>query len=83
MVIELAMAGMMACTIKEEMIVKGDILCFYQCKDTTKEFARTLKQYQCPSTLYVDREPLPFKERDSKGNRWTKEQIQKYKEGVD
>ena len=80
MIIELAMAGMLACDIKEEMIVNEDILCFYQCRDSTKEFARTLKEYQCPRKLYVDRNPLLFKERDYKGNKWTKEQIEKFKE---
>ena len=80
MIIELAMAGMLACDIKEEMIVNEDILCFYQCRDSTKEFARTLKEYQCPRKLYVDRNPLPFKERDRKANRWTQEQMDKINE---
>ena len=82
MIFELAMAGMLACFIKEEMIVKDDILCFYQCRDTTKEFARTLKEYQCPVKIYVDRKPLPFKERDYKGNKWTEEQILKFRENI-
>ena len=44
MILELAMAGMLQCSIKNEMIVEDDLLCFYQCIDTTKEFARTLKE---------------------------------------
>lgn len=80
MVLELAVVGMLQCQLRYNIIVKEDLLCFYQCTDTTKEFASTLKQYSCPKHLYVDREPLPFKKRDYKGNRWTKEQIEKYKE---
>ncbi len=80
MVLELAVAGMLQCSLKQDMIVEDDLLCFYQCTDTTKEFARTLKEYSCPQRLYVDRAPLPFRDRDYKGNRWTKEQIEKYKQ---
>jgi hypothetical protein len=80
MIIELAMAGMLACDIRHQKIIEDDILCFYQCRDTTREFARTGKEYQCPQKLYVDRKPLPFKDRDYKGNRWTKEQIEKFEE---
>ena len=80
MMLELAVAGMLQCSIKNEMIVEEDLLCFYQCIDTTKEFARTLKEYSCPNKLYVDRMPLPFRDRDYKGNRWTKEQMEKFKE---
>lgn len=76
--LELAVAGMLQCSLKHEMIVKKDLLCFYQCVDTSKEFARTLKEYSCPTRLYADRMPLPFRDRDYKGNRWTKEQIEKY-----
>ena len=53
MVIELAMAGMLQCTIAHKQIVEDDINCFYQCVDTTKEFASTLKEYQCPRVLYA------------------------------
>jgi len=79
MVLELVVAGMLQCSLKHEMIVKNDLLCFYQCVDTTKEFARTLKEYSCPNRLYADRMPLPFRDRDYKGNKWTKEQIDRYK----
>ena len=82
MVIELAMAGMLQCFIAHKQIVEDDINCFYQCVDTTKEFASTLKEYQCPVKIYVDRKPLPFKERDYKGNKWTEEQILKFRENV-
>ena len=75
MVIELAMAGMLQCFIAHKQIVEDDINFFYQCVDTTKEFASTLKEYQCPRVLYVDRPALPFKERDRKGNKWTQEQM--------
>ena len=75
MVIELAMAGMLQCFIAHKTIVEEDINCFYQCADTTKEFASTLKEYQCPRVLYVDRKPLPWKERDRKANKWTQEQM--------
>ena len=78
MILELAVAGMMSCYLKKDIIVRDELLCFYQCMDTTKEFARTLKQYSCPTTLHVDRQALPFSKRDRKGNRWTKEQIEKY-----
>ena len=44
MVIELAMAGMLQCFIAHKQIVEDDINCFYQCVDTTKEFASTLKE---------------------------------------
>ena len=44
MVIELAMAGMLQCFIAHKQIVEDDINCFYQCVDTTKEFASTLIQ---------------------------------------
>jgi hypothetical protein len=77
MIIELAMAGMMSCQIVHKEIVKEDLMCFYTCKDSTREFASTLKQYQCPKVLYVDRPVLPFKERNFKKNKWTKEAIQK------
>jgi len=77
--IELAMAGMLQCVIATQIIVDEDRKCFYHCIDSSKEFASTLKQYQCPKTLYVDRLPLPFKERNRK-NKWTKEEIDKYAE---
>ena len=77
MIIELAMAGMMSCSIVHKEIVKKDLMCFYICSDSTREFASTLKQYQCPKVLRVDRSALPFKERDFKKNKWTKEAIDK------
>ena len=52
-------------------------MCFYTCKDSSREFASTLKQYQCPKTLYVERTALPFSERDFKGNKWTDEAIER------
>ena len=52
-------------------------MCFYTCKDSSREFASTLKQYQCPKTLYVERPAMPFKDRDFRGNKWTKEAIGK------
>ena len=52
-------------------------MCFYTCKDSSREFASTLKQYQCPNILYVERKALPFKERDFKGNKWTNEAIER------
>tara|TARA_B110000305_G_scaffold198014_1_gene223914 strand:+ start:538 stop:783 length:246 start_codon:yes stop_codon:yes gene_type:complete len=77
MIIELAMAGMLSCQIVHKEIVKEDLMCFYTCKDSSREFASTLKQYQCPNVLYVERPALPFKERNSKKNKWTKEAIEK------
>lgn len=77
MIIELAMAGMMSCQIVHKEIVIEDLMCFYTCKDTSREFASTLKQYQCPKTLYVERPPLPFNERDRIGNKWTDEAIKR------
>ncbi len=80
MVIELALAGMLQCHIAHKKIVEEDINCFYQCVDTTKEFASTRKEYPCPKVLYVERPALPFKERDRKANRWTQEQMDKINE---
>lgn len=77
MIIELAMAGMLQCFIAHKQIVGEDINCFYQCIDTTKEFASTKKEYSCPKKLYVERPALPFAERDRKGNKWTQEQMDK------
>lgn len=77
MIIELAMAGMMSCQVVYKEIVKEDLMCFYTCKDSSREFASTLKQYQCPKVLYVERPALPFKERDFNKNKWTKEAIDK------
>ena len=78
--LELAMAGWLSCTLVKNITVDYDRMCFYQCRDTSKEFAKTLKQYQCPKTLYVDRPALPFKKRDYKGNRWTEKEIESFKE---
>ena len=77
MIIELAMAGMMSYSIVHKEIVKDDLMCFYTCKDSSREFASTLKQYQCPKTLYVERKALPYKDRDFKGNKWTDEAIER------
>tara|TARA_B100000780_G_C21096047_1_gene442039 strand:+ start:473 stop:661 length:189 start_codon:yes stop_codon:yes gene_type:complete len=54
MIIELAMAGMLQCLLTKQVIVGPDLNCFYICKNGTKEYASTLKQYRCPKTLYVD-----------------------------
>ena len=48
MIIELAMAGMLECTLVTQKIKDDDLYCFYQCVDTTREFASTSKQYFCP-----------------------------------
>lgn len=77
MMLELVMAGYLQCNIVYQDIVKEDRFCFYTCTDSTREFASTLKQYSCPKTLYEDRPILPFKERDFKKNKWTKEAIAK------
>ena len=74
--LKLAMAGLMVCSLKYNGINDTDRMCFYQCQDSTKEFASTNKQFQCPPKLYVERKPLKFKYRDFKANRWTKEQIE-------
>ena len=77
--IELAMAGLMACSIQFQAIKAEDRMCFYQCVDSSKEFARTNKEYQCPNKLYIDREPLNFRDQDWRGNRWTREQVEQMK----
>jgi hypothetical protein len=77
MIIELAMAGMLSCTIVHQDIVEEDLYCFYTCTDSSREFASTLKQYTCPTTLYTERSALPYKERDFNGNKWTKKAIDK------
>jgi|TARA_B110000046_G_scaffold8595_1_gene8737 hypothetical protein len=76
--IELVMAGYLQCQLVHQMIVKEDLHCFYQCTDTTKEYASTLKQYSCPHKLFEDRPALPFKEQDRKGNRWTEDDYKKF-----
>ena len=53
MIIELAMAGMLQCSLVTQRIKGEDLYCFYQCVDTTREFASTLKNYRCPKTLYA------------------------------
>ena len=63
MIIELAMVGMLSCSLRDQEIVHEDRKCYYVCQDGTKDFASTLKQYQCPYRLYVDREPVPFQQR--------------------
>ena len=75
MIIELAMAGMLECSLVTQKYKKEDVLCFYMCQDSTREFARTLKNYQCPKTLYADRAALLFSDRDYKANKWTEEDI--------
>ena len=77
MIIELAMAGMLQCSLVTQRIKREDLYCFYQCVDTTREFASTLKNYRCPKTLYADRAALLFKHRDHKANKWTEEDINK------
>ena len=77
MIIELAMAGMMSCSIVHKEIVDEDLMWFYTCKDSSREFASTLKQYQCPKTLYVERQPMPFKQRDFQSNKWTRKAIER------
>ena len=77
--IETVMAGLLACTIQFVAIKDEDRMCFYQCRDSTKEFARTNKEYQCPNKIYVERPELKFKDQDWKGNRWTKEQVEDMK----
>ena len=79
-IFDLAMAGLMACSIQFNVIAGDERMCFYQCKDSTKEFARTNKEYQCPNRLYVERKPLPFKEQDWKNNRWTRDQVEDMKD---
>lgn len=63
MIIELAMAGFLKCQLVKQEIVDEDRKCYYICVDTSKEFASTLKQYQCPKVLYEDRPALPYKDR--------------------
>ena len=75
MIIELAMAGMLQCSLVTQRIKREDLYCFYQCVDTTREFASTLKNYRCPKTLHADRAALLFKDRDHKKNKWTDEDI--------
>lgn len=77
--IELAMAGLLACSIQFQAIKDLDRMCFYQCTDSTKEFVSTNKEYQCPKKLYIEREPLKFKDQDWTSNRWTKEQVEQMK----
>tara|TARA_A100001035_G_scaffold113464_1_gene89056 strand:+ start:6289 stop:6534 length:246 start_codon:yes stop_codon:yes gene_type:complete len=78
MVIELAMAGMLQCSLVDQRFKNKDILCFYQCQDSSREFASTLKNYRCPKRLYADRAALLFKDRDFKKNKWTEKDIQLY-----
>ncbi len=78
LILELAMAGMLECSLVNQKFKREDLYCFYQCIDSTREFASTLKNYQCPKTLYADRAALLFKDRDFKANKWTEEDIQQY-----
>ena len=77
MIIELAMAGMLQCSLVDQRFKNEDIYCFYQCQDSSREFASTLKNYRCPKTLYADRAALLFKHRDHKAKKWTEEDINK------
>lgn len=63
MIIELAMMGWLQCFIDKVEIVEDELKCYYTCQDTSKEFASTDKQFSCPDKLYVDREPIPYKDR--------------------
>lgn len=63
MIIELAMMGMLQCFIDKKEIVDNDLNCYYICQDKTKEFASTDKSFSCPRKLYVDRKPVPFRDR--------------------
>ena len=38
--IELVIAGMLKCMIAKREIEENDLLCYYECVDGTKEFAR-------------------------------------------
>ena len=80
MILVLAMAGLMSCSIQFTAIKDEDRMCFYQCTDSTKEFARTNKMYQCPNKIYVERPPLKFKDQDWRGNRWTRQQVEDMKD---
>ena len=62
MLLELAMAGFLTCNLYKQEIVGEDRQCYYKCTDTSKDYASTLKQYQCPKRLQVDRPPLKFKD---------------------
>ncbi len=64
MIIELAMAGFLKCQLVKQEIVKQDRKCYYVCSDTSKEFASTFKQFQCPDVLYEDRPALPYSQRE-------------------
>ena len=63
MIIELAMVGFLKCQLVKQEIIGEDRNCYYICVDTSKEFASTLKQYQCPKVLFEDRPALPYSER--------------------
>jgi len=77
MIIELAMAGMLQCSLVDQRYKNKDLYCFYQCQDSSREFASTLKNFNCPKTLYADRAALLFKDRDWKNNKWTEDSIRK------
>ena len=80
MLIELAMVGYLKCTLVKNIINRDTRMCFYQCVDSSRDYARTQTYYQCPNTLYVDRDPLLFKDQDWKNNRWTKKEIERMKQ---
>lgn len=77
--IELVLAGYLQCKIVHRMIVEEKMHCFYQCQDSSKEYAVTDTRW-CPDVLIEDRLPLPFKKQDWKGNRWTKEQFERFEQ---
>ena len=66
MVLELAIAGMLKCMIANKEFEGKELKCYNKCVDGTTDFARTNREYQCPKVIYVDREPVPFRERFKK-----------------
>lgn len=55
--IELAMTGMMMCTVVAQPIIEtGERQCKFKCQDSTIVYVSTNKQYMCPSVIW---EPLP------------------------
>ena len=64
MIIELAMAGFLKFQLVKQEIIDKDRNCYYVCSDTSKEFASTSRQFQCPKVLYEDRPALPYSQRE-------------------
>lgn len=75
--LELVTATYLSCYLVKNIIHDDTRMCFYQCRDTTRDFASTEVYYDCPSVMKVDRKPLKFKDQDREGNRWTIEEIEK------